>query len=423
MLQALAARPALSDARLRTIVAIIATIAMFVLPASSRGSTLSVSNAGEYAGESLSAFGDPETTTYGEVITVPSGEHQLRSFTFYPDVPSTLIFRPYVFKWNGSSATGEALYEGPDMHTREGGSGNEPVTATTPGLHLTEGERYVVFFSTTNNEAEDSGTGYEGSWATVSSEALGGYTYVNNGYDASNWTTRTAFEEEEGLDAWFPAGDGYGSFEFGAEYGIEAPSVTAVSPVSGLTAGTTVNISGSEFTGAREVLFGSIPATSFIVNSDGSITAVAPPGITGTVDVRVVNVEGASAATANDRVTYPAAEPASAPRSAGTPGPLPTVRSSEPCRSERVQTIRWIAPHNVRLVHLQVTLDGHHYRTLAPTARQVTVSLVGFPKGAVTVRVIASALSGARYEMVRAFHPCVDAKLPGHPASLYLRRL
>jgi LPXTG-motif cell wall-anchored protein len=50
--------------------------------------------------------------------------------------------------------------------------------------------------------------------------------------------------------------------------------------------GTTVTITGSCFTGATSVLFGTTPARSFTVVNDTTITAVTPAG-TGTVNVTV----------------------------------------------------------------------------------------------------------------------------------------
>jgi uncharacterized protein (TIGR03437 family) len=53
-------------------------------------------------------------------------------------------------------------------------------------------------------------------------------------------------------------------------------------------------LAGTGFTGATAVLFGATPATSFTVNSDTQITAVAPAGL-GTVPVTVVGPGGTSA--------------------------------------------------------------------------------------------------------------------------------
>jgi hypothetical protein len=83
-----------------------------------------------------------------------------------------------------------------------------------------------------------------------------------------------------------------------------APIVTGVSPTNGTSlGGTSVTITGLNFTGATAVKFGATNATSFTVNSNTSITAVAPAG-TGTVDVRVTSPNGTSAVTTADQFTY-----------------------------------------------------------------------------------------------------------------------
>jgi len=89
---------------------------------------------------------------------------------------------------------------------------------------------------------------------------------------------------------------------------IAAPTVTGVSPTSGSAAGgTTVGITGTNFTGVTAVDFGpGNPATLFTVNNAGSITATSPAG-TGTVDVTVSAGGGTTATNASDKFTYIAA--------------------------------------------------------------------------------------------------------------------
>ena len=65
-----------------------------------------------------------------------------------------------------------------------------------------------------------------------------------------------------------------------------------------------MTISGSGFSLATSVAFGPTPATSFIVNSDTSITAVSPVGTTGKVDVTVSSIGGSSVTSAADKFTY-----------------------------------------------------------------------------------------------------------------------
>jgi hypothetical protein len=83
-----------------------------------------------------------------------------------------------------------------------------------------------------------------------------------------------------------------------------SPAVTGVEPSSGPEAGgTEVLISGSAFSGAKEVRFGSTPASEFSVKSPTLIRAVAPPGI-GVVDVSVTTPSGTGEASPADRFTY-----------------------------------------------------------------------------------------------------------------------
>ena len=63
-----------------------------------------------------------------------------------------------------------------------------------------------------------------------------------------------------------------------------APTISSFTPTTG-TIGTVVTITGTNFTGATAVSFGSAPAQSFTVNSATSITAVVNYGETGSVSV------------------------------------------------------------------------------------------------------------------------------------------
>ncbi len=76
-------------------------------------------------------------------------------------------------------------------------------------------------------------------------------------------------------------------------YSAAAPSIAALSPVSGTTAGgTSVVITGTNFIGTTAVTFGGVNATSFVVNSATQITAVTPPRAPGSATVAVVTPGG-----------------------------------------------------------------------------------------------------------------------------------
>jgi hypothetical protein len=105
---------------------------------------------------------------------------------------------------------------------------------------------------------------------------------------------------------------------------VSCQSVSGISPASGPAAGgTTVIITGSGFTHAGVVSFGSNWADYVRVDSDTQITAVSPEG-SGTVDVTVSTPNGTSAIVAADQFTYISAptvsgiSPASVPAAGGT---------------------------------------------------------------------------------------------------------
>ena len=91
-----------------------------------------------------------------------------------------------------------------------------------------------------------------------------------------------------------------------------APTVTAVSPAIGAAAGgTTVTITGTNFTRATAVNFGGTAVTTFTVNAAGTqITVVSPQETPATVDVTVTLGPGnTSAISPADHFTYLAPPP------------------------------------------------------------------------------------------------------------------
>jgi hypothetical protein len=84
------------------------------------------------------------------------------------------------------------------------------------------------------------------------------------------------------------------------------PTVTKVEPNRGSPGGgTTVTLTGTGFTGATAVNFGSTGATSFTVNSETSITAVSPRMKKGgTLDVTVTTPAGTSPTSSADQFTF-----------------------------------------------------------------------------------------------------------------------
>lgn len=88
-------------------------------------------------------------------------------------------------------------------------------------------------------------------------------------------------------------------------FNYSRPLIKRISPKRGpASGGTTVTITGVNFTGATAVKFGASNATSVKVNSDSSITAVSPSSTTKLVYVTVTTPSGTSAITGKDRFHY-----------------------------------------------------------------------------------------------------------------------
>ncbi|ADW69215.1 IPT/TIG domain-containing protein [Granulicella tundricola] len=99
-------------------------------------------------------------------------------------------------------------------------------------------------------------------------------------------------------------------------YTFLVPTVTGVSPSSGLpSGGTVVTITGTGFSGDVLPYFGNNVSTEFFINGPTSITATTPAGASGTVDVTIQANGGTSATSAADHFTY---------------GTLPTVTGVSP---------------------------------------------------------------------------------------------
>ncbi|WP_439623756.1 beta strand repeat-containing protein [Gemmata sp.] len=174
-------------------------------------------------------------------------------------------------------------------------TGLSPISGTSLG-----GTTVVISGTFTGTMLSDFAVTFEGVPATVTSfNPMGTSVTVTSPVGAANSVADVIVTDSGGASADTAADD----YTY-----ITTPTVTALSPIGGLPAGgTSVTITGTGFAGlagTAAVKFGAVNAASYVVNSNTSITAVAPAGAAGTVDVTVTNVVGTSANTAADDYTY-----------------------------------------------------------------------------------------------------------------------
>jgi alpha-tubulin suppressor-like RCC1 family protein len=186
-------------------------------------------------------------------------------------------------------------YDGPTGNGVPNGAmeaGQPTVTGVTPGEGPEAGGTSVTI----------SGTNFEGATAVK----FGAAAATSFTVKSSTTIEATSPAHAAGiLDITVTSAKGTSVTGFADHFTYRAkPTVTNVQPSVGPKAGgTTVMISGSGFTNASKVSFGTTAATSFAVVSEGWISAVSPAG-SGTVDATVTTPGGTSATGTLDRFNY-----------------------------------------------------------------------------------------------------------------------
>jgi len=205
------------------------------------------------------------------------------------------------------------------------GSSTVDVTVTTPGGTSATSSAdlftYICSFSsppTVSNINPSNGPATGGTSISITGTCFGGDAYYVS-FGSTN-TDNFTIDSDTQITVISPAGSGTVDVTVSTPNGTSATSaadqfvyngptaatVTNVSPTTGSTdGGTIVIITGTGFTGATAVSFGSTAATRFTVDSDSQITAISPSVKSeGIVDVIVTTPGGTSATSGADQFTY-----------------------------------------------------------------------------------------------------------------------
>jgi hypothetical protein len=197
-----------------------------------------------------------------------------------------------------------------------GGFSDTPVAVSglSGAVGVSAGGAHTLAFGTpiptVTHMAPESGAAAGGTAVTITGLELAGATAVRFGSaQAPSFTV----DSSTSITAVAPAGTGTVYVTVTTPAGtsainrsvhfayMPAPAVKRLSPDSGSAAGgTAVTITGTNFTGASAVMFGTTAASSFTVNSSTSITAVSPAQTAATVDVTVTVPSGTSAISTKD---------------------------------------------------------------------------------------------------------------------------
>jgi hypothetical protein len=247
----------------------------------------------------------------GTVITEPtvSAEFTATGSTGTAITPALTQFTSTVSATAYGFTQTSTVYGAPETTTPFGSTtvanppGEPTITAVTPGS-----SQLTVSFTAPSSDGGSQITSYGVSCAPPSGAA----TTVTDTDVAAASLSAVVSGLSDGttyactVTATNAAGTGSPSPSVSGTPTASPPTVTGLSPSSGpTTGGTMVTISGTGFTGATAVRFGSTPATSYTVDSATSIAATSPATTAaGTVDVVVTTPSGTSATSSADEFTY-----------------------------------------------------------------------------------------------------------------------
>jgi len=294
---------------------------------------LALTSSGTVLGWGEDAHGELGNGTVKAVQATPvavSGLSGVTAISAGTQDSAALLASGSVMSW-GTNASGVLGYGVPN------GTSAVPVTVAglTKAASISAGRSHMLAFGepipTVTSVSPNLGARAGGGTVTISGTSLGDATAVSFGATAatsftvnsSTSITATVPPGSGSVDVTVTTPSGTSPSRSADRYTYEAaPSVLKLSVKSATAAGgTSVTLTGTEFTGASKVDFGGASA-SYTVNSATSITAIAPAAIGGTVDVRVTNVAGTSAITSADHYKYlpsiQSVAPSSGPVAGGT---------------------------------------------------------------------------------------------------------
>ena len=201
-------------------------------------------------------------------------------------------------------------------------AGTVHITVTTPdgGISATSSADEFIYqaIPTVTSITPTAGALGGGASVTITGTGFTGATAVKFGataattflVDSATQITATSPAGSEGtVHITITTSGGISATSSADEFTYEGvPVITEVSPNAGpISGGTTVTITGTDFTGATAVKFGSTDAATFTVNTGRIIAVTAPVSAAGTIDITVTAPGGTSAITAADKFTYAAA--------------------------------------------------------------------------------------------------------------------
>ena len=158
-----------------------------------RGHAATIDTYASWDGKSsTSGFGCGGGTDLGQVVTVPEGKTTIDKYDFwvlYGGQSGSLVLRTEIYAWDGSKASGPALYESRPQTIDYTDDKYHKLSYKPAGVQVTAGQQYLIF-GTIDKDYEQCDGVYGLRWASVTGDVYpGGQSeYQRDFGDESEWT-------------------------------------------------------------------------------------------------------------------------------------------------------------------------------------------------------------------------------------------
>jgi autotransporter-associated beta strand protein len=153
-----------------------------------------ISTMGSWNGSTfISAWGEPNTATYGQTITATAGQRTLRNFTFQLNQSSGTPpnYTAYVYAWDSvnSRITGSPLFQSESRTAPTTGAGIYQTVSFDTVAALTAGQQYVLLLTTSADGVQPEASYRYGSVGSNTAYTGGQFVFQNNGDIFGNLST------------------------------------------------------------------------------------------------------------------------------------------------------------------------------------------------------------------------------------------
>jgi hypothetical protein len=187
--------PALLALRRAVVLISIGAVALTGVPATAGTTAATIDTYSDWSdGATIASFGHPDSSTYGQVITIPEGMHRVRWFTYFMSagpISGTLTFRGEVYRWDGTKAARHITETEPmSLELTAGDPTFYPAKLRLSGARVKPGKQYVLF-ATISKDYEETDPNVSSVWPFRGTDVLpgGDAVFLNDSGDESQWTT------------------------------------------------------------------------------------------------------------------------------------------------------------------------------------------------------------------------------------------